>query len=105
MYTNVTRGVAVGFLRYHLKMFHKAYEDELDMVEFELDSDYERDDDNEERETKRRRLEQKSRPTFKAVRYEEIFLTSTESQDGEDEPVDVCRHLVKQLIRRYPGYG
>jgi hypothetical protein len=49
MYTIVTRDVAVGFLRYHLKMVHKAYEEELYMAEFELDSDYGRDDDNAER--------------------------------------------------------
>jgi hypothetical protein len=75
------------------------------MAEFELDSDYERDDDNEGWETKRWRLERKSRPTIKAVRYEGIFLTSTESQDGEDEPVDIGLHLIKQLIRDNPGYN
>ncbi|KAI3656619.1 hypothetical protein MP638_005093 [Amoeboaphelidium occidentale] len=83
MPTNVTGGVAVGFLRYHLKAF------------FMLDSDYKEVD----------KKAQKSRPTFKAVTNEEISLTSTECQDGEDEPVDVGIHLIKQLIRDNPGYA
>ncbi|KAI3656127.1 hypothetical protein MP638_007548 [Amoeboaphelidium occidentale] len=91
--------------------FKNTRQVELELLEkvsvkakFEFDPDYEKEDGT-EKETKLKRMEENSRPTFKAVRYRENSSASRGVQDSDAGPVDVCRHLVKQRIRRYPGYG
>ena len=95
-YAKVTRDVAVGFLRYHLKVCTKMLNNGSDIVDVENDEDYEKDSDS--GSTKRQKFMMKSRPTFNSSSVRAAaFQNRDRSLDQRYDEMDIGQ-LNDQLI-------
>jgi hypothetical protein len=101
--TRLTRQLAVGFLRLHLALLKSMMDKNETKIRPEFDPDYDRDKD-EDIGRKRRRIMDKSHPSFNATNVVRIRSSAIGALSGDIVTEDqVFRAYVMNWIRDHPG--
>jgi hypothetical protein len=83
-YTKVERGLAIGFLRYHLRsVTKKVKKNRKRIIDFLRSEDYDDADDQKDQQRKRDKIISKSRPTFFSSSILETNATDNDRQTND----------------------